>query len=247
MWRIPPKPYHGPHPATFPIQLAERCLRATLPPGGTVIDPFAGAGTTAIAALRLGASKVIQIDLNQSYLDEARMRIADVAASPIPSPSGPMILNPWVTLYHGDCRDVLQRLPEGSFDMVVADPPYWLRMPERETLVDFHRRNNGHEPRIRNSWDQFYSLDDYLEFIEEWLRHSIRVLHAKGSIFVFGSHHNLGLINYTFQRLGIQFLNHIVWRKPNGEPNLSGRRLACRHEAIVWGIKRKVIGSTTSS
>jgi DNA modification methylase len=51
VWRIAPKPYLGPHPATFPVELPERCLRATLPPGGVAVDPFGGAGSTAIAAL----------------------------------------------------------------------------------------------------------------------------------------------------------------------------------------------------
>lgn len=239
VWRFGVKPYRGNHPATFLVELAERCLRATLPPGGVAIDPFAGAGSTAIAALRLGASKVTLIDINPSYLEEARMRIANTAGSPIPIPSRPMVLNPCVTLYHGDCRDILPKLPDNSFDLVIADPPYWLRTPERETLTDFHRRNNGGKPRIRNSWDQFYSIEDYVDFTEEWLRHSIRVLHEKGSLFVFSNQHNVGLINYAFQRLGIQFVNHIIWHKPNGVPNLTGRRLACRHEMIIWGIKQR--------
>ncbi len=109
VWRIAVKPDHGDHPATFPVELAERCLRATLPPNGVAIDPFGGAGSTAIAALRLGASIVHLIDINRSYLTEARLRIADTAASPIPIPSGPMILSPTVTLYHGDCRDIMPR------------------------------------------------------------------------------------------------------------------------------------------
>ncbi len=70
-------------------------------------------------------------------------------------------------------------------------------------------------------------------------RHSVRLLHEKGSLFVFANQHNMGLINYTFQRLGIPFVNHIVWQKPNGVPNLSGRRLASRHEMLIWGVKRQ--------
>ena len=155
-----------------------------------------------------------------------------------------MILNPSVTLYHGDCRDILPTLPDGKFDLVVADPPYWLRTLERETLVDFHRRNNGNKPRIQSSWDQFYSVDDYLETTEDWLRHSVRLLHEKGSLFVFANQHNMGLINYTFQRLGIPFVNHIVWQKPNGVPNLSGRRLASRHGCLSGASNDKAIGST---
>jgi modification methylase len=238
VWRIAPKPYRGPHPATFPLELAERCLRATLPPGGVVIDPFGGSGTTAIAALWLGALKVILIDINRKYLKEARMRIASTAASPIPIPSGPMILNQSVTLHHGDCRDVLPGLSDGSFDLVIADPPYFLRIPEHDTLTDFHIRNNGWNPRKRLAWDKFYSSDDYCDFTEVWLRHAFRLLHEKGSLFVFCNQHNIGFINYAFQRLGIKFVNTSVWCKPNGMPNVTGRRLAFRHEMIIWGIKR---------
>jgi DNA modification methylase len=238
VWRFGVKPYRGTHPATFPEELAERCLRATLPPGGVAIDPFAGAGTTAIAALRLGASRVILVDLNRKYLKEARMRIASTSASPIPPPSGPMVLNPSVTLYRGDCRDILPALPDGSFDVVIADPPYFLRIPEHDTLTDFHVRNNGWKPRRRVAWDKFHSVDDYSDFTEVWLGHAFRLLHEKGSLFVFCNQHNIGFINYTFQRLGIQFVNHIVWCKPNGVPNVTGRRLACRHETIIWGIKQ---------
>ena len=64
-------------------------------------------------------------------------------------------------------------------------------------------------------------------------------MHEKGSLFVFASQHDLGLVNFTLQRLGIEFVNHIVWHKPNGEPNLSGRRLACRHEGIIWAVKER--------
>ena len=86
------------------MELAERCLKAALPPGGVVIDPFAGAGTTAIAALRLGASKVTLIDLNQAYLAEARDRIAGTDA-PNHAPVGaPIVLHQGVTLHRGDCR-----------------------------------------------------------------------------------------------------------------------------------------------
>jgi site-specific DNA-methyltransferase (adenine-specific) len=219
------------------VELAERCPKATLPPGGIVIDPFAGAGTTAIAALRLGASKAILIDLNQGYLDEARDRIAATQAPSHAAPSQAIPLSEQVTLYTGDCRFVLARLPETSIDLITVDPPYWLRVPPKKTLIDFHRENNGRKPRIREAWDEFHSVDDYLEFTDEWLTNGLRLLNSKGSLFIFANQHNLGLINYSLRRLNIQFMNHIVWHKPNSEPNLSGRRLQNRHEAIIWAIK----------
>jgi site-specific DNA-methyltransferase (cytosine-N4-specific) len=52
----------------FPIQLPQRCILAGCKPGGTVLDPFSGSGTTGLAAQRTGR-KYIGIDINAEYLD----------------------------------------------------------------------------------------------------------------------------------------------------------------------------------
>jgi DNA modification methylase len=238
VWHPAPKPYQGDHSATFSPEIPERCLKAALPPGGAVIDPFAGAGTTAIAALRLGAGKVILIDLNPDYLDEARDRIATTPApNHVPFHAEAIALDEMTTLYPGDCTQILPSLPENSIDIAILDGPYWLRTPDRDTLTDFHRRNNGMKPSLRASWDQFHSIEDYIDTCERWLTEVRRVLHPKGSMFIFVNQHNAGLLSYTLQSLGIQVMNHIVCYKPNGVPSLSGRRLQCRNEMIIWAIK----------
>lgn len=64
------------HFATFPPALAERCVRAGCKPGGTVLDPFSGSGTTGLAAARHGR-RYVGIDLNREYLDlSLRTRLA---------------------------------------------------------------------------------------------------------------------------------------------------------------------------
>jgi DNA modification methylase len=62
------------HFATFPPELAERCIRAGCPAGGSVLDPFGGAGTTALVADRLGLDCTL-IELNPEYAEIARRRI----------------------------------------------------------------------------------------------------------------------------------------------------------------------------
>ena len=62
----------------MPPALAERCIKAGCPEGGTVLDPFGGAGTTGLVADRLGRNAVL-IELNPAYADMARKRIADDA------------------------------------------------------------------------------------------------------------------------------------------------------------------------
>lgn len=83
VWTIAPKPFKGAHFATFPPALAERCIRAGCPPGGIVLDPFGGSGTTAVAADALDRNAVL-IELNPHYVEMARNR---VEASCAPKPS----------------------------------------------------------------------------------------------------------------------------------------------------------------
>jgi DNA modification methylase len=75
VWTIATQPYSGAHFATMPPVLAERCVLAGSQKGDTVLDPFGGAGTTALVADRLGRDAVI-CELNPEYarLAEARIR-----------------------------------------------------------------------------------------------------------------------------------------------------------------------------
>ena len=62
------------HYALFPEELPKRCIISSCPPGGVVLDPFGGAGTTAVAAVRLGR-RYILIELNATYATMARERL----------------------------------------------------------------------------------------------------------------------------------------------------------------------------
>ena len=70
-------PYKGGHFAAFPPKLAETCLLAGCPPGGVVLDPFLGSGTTAAVAKQLGRH-YIGIELNPEYCTLAEKRIGGV-------------------------------------------------------------------------------------------------------------------------------------------------------------------------
>ena len=70
VWSIGMTPFDGARFAVFPVELPLRCIAAGCPPGGRVLDPFSGAGTTGIAARRLDRS-YIGIDLRADYHDLA--------------------------------------------------------------------------------------------------------------------------------------------------------------------------------
>jgi len=74
VWTIATQPFSGAHFATMPPALAERCILAGCPEGGTVLDPFGGAGTTGLVADRLGRNAVL-IELNGEYRKMAAGRI----------------------------------------------------------------------------------------------------------------------------------------------------------------------------
>lgn len=79
VWEIATQPFPGAHFATMPVRLAERCIRAGCKPGGVVLDPFSGSGTTGLAAARHGR-RYVGIDLNAGYLDlSLRTRLQEPA------------------------------------------------------------------------------------------------------------------------------------------------------------------------
>jgi DNA modification methylase len=77
VWTIPPSPSPEAHFAVMPEKLASLCILAGCPVGGTVLDPFAGSGTTGKAAQKLGRRAVL-IDLNADYLEIAQRRNAQI-------------------------------------------------------------------------------------------------------------------------------------------------------------------------
>lgn len=74
VWTVPTQPYREAHFATFPPDLIEPCIKAGCPVGGTVLDPFGGAGTTGLVSDRLQRDAIL-IELNSAYVDIARDRI----------------------------------------------------------------------------------------------------------------------------------------------------------------------------
>ncbi len=79
VWDIPNVKSNHPektiHPCQFPVELAERCILAFSKSGDTILDPFLGVGTTAIAALKHGRN-IVGIDKDSRYIEIAKSRIA---------------------------------------------------------------------------------------------------------------------------------------------------------------------------
>jgi len=74
VWWVSPAQYRDAHYAVMPDAIAEICIAAGSQKGGTILDPFGGAGTTGLVADRLGRDAIL-IELNPEYAELARKRI----------------------------------------------------------------------------------------------------------------------------------------------------------------------------
>lgn len=74
VWEMAIEPFKGAHFATFPAELVMRCLQASCPPGGKVLDCFGGAGTVGLVSERMGLDCTL-IELSEEYAEIARNRI----------------------------------------------------------------------------------------------------------------------------------------------------------------------------
>lgn len=77
VWSVSTAGYKGAHFAVFPEKLVEPCILAGAPIGGIVLDPFMGAGTTAVTCLKNGRH-YIGIEINEQYCDIAEKRIKEL-------------------------------------------------------------------------------------------------------------------------------------------------------------------------
>jgi modification methylase len=132
----------------------------------------------------------------------------------------------------GDCVELMNGLPEGSVDMVFADPPYNLQL-EGELL----RPNNSKVDGVDDAWDRFDGPDAYTEFTRSWLAAARRILKPDGTLWVIGSYHNIFRVGATLQELDFWILNDVIWRKTNPMPNFRGRRFTNAHETLIWCAK----------
>jgi SOS regulatory protein LexA len=134
----------------------------------------------------------------------------------------------------GDVLITLKNIPDKSIDLVLADPPYNL---SKGNTINF--QNNGLKGfggkwnKVMEDWDNL-PFADYFNFTYEWLHEIKRVLKPTGSVWVFGTYHNIGLINTVFQLLEVEIINEVIWYKRNAFPNLAGRRLTASHETLLW-------------
>ena len=137
-------------------------------------------------------------------------------------------------IINGDSLKELKKIPDKTFDLVFADPPYNMQIGEKLTRPDSSKVNG-----VNDKWDQFNNFKHYDDFCKTWLKECKRILKNNGSIWVIGSYHNIYRLGYHLQNLDFWLLNDVIWRKNNPMPNFRGTRFTNAHETLIWASKNK--------
>lgn len=135
------------------------------------------------------------------------------------------------TLYHANCLDLLNLLPDNSVDLIFADPPYNL------SNNGFSVHSGKRVSVNKGSWDKSKGFEADFTLHLEWLHACKRVLKPTGSLWVSGTYHSIYQCGAALQMLGYHILNDIAWYKPNASPNLSCRYFTASHETLIWARK----------
>jgi site-specific DNA-methyltransferase (adenine-specific) len=128
---------------------------------------------------------------------------------------------------------ILERHPNGVFDMIFADPPYFLS-------------NNGITCKSgemvsvnKGEWDKISSFEEAHKFNVAWLTLCQKLLTPNGTLWVSGTAHSIHSVAFALKQLDFKILNEITWEKPNPPPNLSCRYFTHSTETIMWAAKNK--------
>lgn len=140
-----------------------------------------------------------------------------------------------IYLYQADCldlmRDFVHKYPQGCFDMIFTDPPYFLSNGGITC-------QNGQMVSVnKGRWDRSHGLDNTHQFNLQWLSLCQKLLKPNGTIWVSGTMHIIYSLGFAMQQLGYKLLNDIVWEKPNPPPNLACRYFTHSTEMVLWAAK----------
>jgi site-specific DNA-methyltransferase (adenine-specific) len=140
-----------------------------------------------------------------------------------------------VWLYQTNCLEfmdtVIAMYPKGKFDMIFADPPYFLS----NGGISCHA---GKMVKVdKGNWDKSQGTELNHEFNLSWLSRCQKLLNPNGTIWVSGTHHVIHSVGYAMQQLNMKLLNDITWEKPNPPPNLSCRYFTHSTETVIWAAK----------
>src|SRR5574344_3048135 len=137
-------------------------------------------------------------------------------------------------LYRGDCFELLRQF-DFKFDMIFADPPYFLSNGGISV-------QSGKKVSVnKGSWDKSQGFTKDNEFNYKWISLCRDKLTDNVTIWISGTYHNIFSVAQMLTELNFKILNCVTWVKTNPPPNLSCRYFTHSTEFILWARKDKKI------
>lgn len=137
-------------------------------------------------------------------------------------------------LLHGDTMELLPQF-EHKFDMIFADPPYFLSNNGLSI-------QNGQIVSVnKGKWDKSEGFEFINDFNRKWLSLVRDKMKDDATIWISGTMHNIFSVGQILNELGFKILNVITWEKTNPPPNFSCRYFTYSAEQIIWARKSEKI------
>ncbi len=138
------------------------------------------------------------------------------------------------TLLQGDVFELLPQF-DFKFDMVFADPPYFLSN-------DGLTIKNGKITSVnKGKWDKSEGFDFINNFNRKWLSLIRDKMKEDATIWISGTMHNIFSVGQILTELDFKILNVITWQKTNPPPNFSCRYFTHSTEQIIWARKNSKV------
>jgi len=135
-------------------------------------------------------------------------------------------------LLHGDVLDLLPQFYR-KFDMVFADPPYFLSNGGLSV-------QNGRIVNVnKGDWDKSFGSDYINDFNRKWLSLVRNKMKEDATIWITGTMHNIFSVGQILAELNFKILNIVTWEKINPPPNFSCRYFTYSTEQIIWARKNE--------
>lgn len=135
-------------------------------------------------------------------------------------------------LCHGNTLELLCQI-DVPFDMIFADPPYFLSTGNGKVNV------NGQYIKFdKGQWDRVRSREEKDSFNMGWLEPCTKLLKRSGTIWICGTYHNIFSVEKCLDELDFKIINIIVWQKPDPPITLSDKRFNFCTEYLIWATRR---------
>lgn len=137
-------------------------------------------------------------------------------------------------LLHGDTMELLPQF-DHKFDMVFADPPYFLSNNGLSI-------QNGQIVSVnKGKWDKSHGFEYINAFNRKWLSLVREKMKEDATIWISGTMHNIFSVGQILTELDFKILNIVTWQKTNPPPNFSCRYFTYSTEQIIWARKNEKV------